>query len=512
MLFYFWIKSIGVFNPLLFIFQMLSTMKIPNKIRWTIAILTFLFIGCSTNTKEEETNTQEERKNIPVNSLEDVLTNLAPITKTFEINPTEESMLTGDKGTAIYIPKNAFQFADGTTPVGKVNIELKECYSLTDMIAENMNTSSGQRILETGGMIYFNATTEGKQLSVKDGKAFVIGFPKDGGTKEMGLFYDVAINDTSSTWVPDYKMYEAEALQNNQADTTSSDMVEGANVEYPIEMTDDLYDYTLSALLWTSTFWDLMLVGENRNILDFIRDPANVNGEMARELYDNGWNVYYEIKIDKNGNMTDFQIDPHPYHLDDKPANSEQACKTVLNLLKSAPAFDLSTSKDGIRQDWDYSLGVGGNRAINWDRFKAKFRGQFSAYKDKAVQQMDSTALDYYMFSATKMGWINCDRFWDIDEEEKIDFFVTTQTPKNIKVQIIFKDINSIMTGTNKEGRIVFNNVPLGRQIKVIGISYTNGKPTMGVAQTTIDKDGFELTAFNEFSLDDLEKELNRKN
>lgn len=471
-----------------------------NKTLSTLAILTVLFASCSTDTKEV-------KKQIPVNSLEDVLTNLAPAPQTFEINSTEETMLTGDKGTAVYIPANAFQFADGTTPKGKVNIELKECYSLTEMIAEDMNTTSGHRILETGGMIYFNATADGKQLSVKDGKAFVVGFPKDSQTKEMDLFYDFAINDTSSTWVPDYKMFEAEAMQEAQADTTPSEGDEALNLEYPIEMTVDLYDYGYANSLTTATFYDLKLKGEDRTIVDYINDPSNADSINAHEFSENNWRVNFEFNIDENGVMNNFRVEDDEY-----TKYNKRAVQIALNFLKSAPAFDIASYDKEVKHDWDYALGIMGSRSINWDRFKAKFRAQFAEYKDKAIQQLDRTALDYYMFSATNMGWINCDRFWDLDEEEKTDFFVSTQAPKDTKIQIVFKDINSIMTGTHKDGKLVFNNVPLDRKVKVIGISYANGKPTLGVAETTIDQNGFELTAFNEFSLDDLEKELNEKN
>jgi hypothetical protein len=323
----------------------------------------------------------------------------------------------------------------------------------------------------------------------------------------MDLFYDFAINDTSSTWVPDYKMFEAEAMQEAQADTTPSEGDEALNLEYPIEMTDDLYDYGYANSLTTATFYDLKLKGEDRTIVDYINDPSNADSINAHEFSENNWRVNFEFNIDENGVMNNFRVEDDEY-----TKYNKRAVQIALNFLKSAPAFDIATYDQEVKHDWDYALGIMGSRSINWGRFKAKFRAQFAEYKDKAIQQLDRTALDYYMFSATNMGWINCDRFWDLDEEEKTDFFVSTQAPKDTKIQIVFKDINSIMTGTHKDGKLVFNNVPLGRKVKVIGISYANGKPTLGVAETTIDQNGFELTAFNEFSLDDLEKELNEKN
>lgn len=55
-----------------------------------------------------------------------------------------------------------------------------------------------------------------------------------------------------------------------------------------------------------------------------------------------------------------------------------------------------------------------------------------------------------------------------------------------------------------------FLKTAMSKAIRVIGISYSNGKPTMAVAETTVDKDGFELKDFKEFSLDELERELNQ--
>jgi hypothetical protein len=480
-----------------------NTMKILNQ-TLAIALFTLLLVRCS------------KEKDIPVNSLKDVMTNLAPRPKTFEISPAEETMLEGDKGTAVYIPADAFQFADGTAPTGKVNIELKECYSLPAMIGENLHTTSQGRILQTAGMIYFNATADGKQLSLKDDKAFVIGFPKNDQADEMDLFYDFAYSDTASTWVPDYKMFEMDAIETvtttklqrangdiNMAQTDSAASEGDESADYPIEMTPDLYDYGFTVYLWTSPFDEMFLPGKT-SILDFIQDPANSDSASAREFSQNDWRVPFEFKIDKNGAMNNFRVMENNYLYSNYDA---RAVKIALDLLKSVPAFDLDSVDNKVDHDWGYQLGISGTRRINWERFKTKFRAQFSTYKDKAIQQLDKTALDYYMFSATKMGWINCDRFWDTDEE-KIDFIVTA--PKDAQIQLVFKDIKSIMTGTYKDGQLVFRGVPLGRQIKIIGISYANGKPAMGVAETTIDKDGFELMGFKEFSLDELETELNK--
>lgn len=449
------------------------------------AMLALTFFSCST----------DKRKNIPIHSLGDILTNLSPIPEQFKIDPSEESLIKGERGTVVYIPANAFQYADGTPPSGSVEIKLKECYSLTDMIGENLQTVSGDQMLQTAGMIYLDASANGKQVLIKEGTAIVIGFPKKKGSDEMDLFYDVKLNDSVSTWVPDYRMYELDATE------PAGDESEVPHYKYPIEMTDDLFDYSFGYSKVDGVIYELKLKGGNRTILDYINDPTTVLDSVARKFVRNDWRVHYNFRIDKNGRMTDFKLENDP-----PTKYNAYALKTVKGYLENAPAFDLSGQAE-VTHDRTYTIGVMGGRKINNDRFKKKFRAKYSQFTDQAINKMGKDALDGYIFAATKMGWINCDKFLNIPGE-KIDFVVKTALPKDTKVLIVFQDINSIMNGSYSKDRFIFDNVPLNRKIKVIGISYASGKSMMSSASTTIDKSEFELTGFKEFTLDQLDREL----
>jgi hypothetical protein len=464
----------------------------------SLLLSTILLSGCST-----------ERKEIPITRLKDVMTNLAPTPKTFEINPAEETLLTGAKGTKIFIPADAFQFADGTSPTSTVKIVIKECYTISDMIAENLSTTSGDRILETAGMIRVNATADGKELSVKEGKAVVVGFPKGNQMAEMDLFYEVNLGDTMSTWIPDYQMYEVEAMQTA---TSNRDSVHGIESDilispkYPIEMTDDLYDYGFMMAATTGTLDQLPLVGRRGTILDYIDDPTTIADSIARKFYDNDWRVYYQFNIDERGKMKNFRSAESFW----SATNNPYARKTVKRYFENAPAFDLTGDSIKVKHNWDYVLGVSASKRLNKGRFKKKFREKYFQITNQAIQKLDKDATEYYLFSATEMGWINCDRFWDIDDEKKTDFIVTVPNPTDTKVHIIFKDIKSLMSPSFGSDKNTFENVPLEKQIRVIAISYVNGKPTLAIGETMIDNDGFELTGFKEFSLDELERALNK--
>lgn len=469
-------------------------------IKLFFGLLTFLllFTSCTSNKKKV--------KELTINSITEINSNLSPTFEYFQIKGDKETILKGKKGTSIYIPANIFQFEDGSNPTTLINIELKECYSIKDMIFENLQTSSEDKILETKGIIYVNAEANGKKLCIKEGNALVLGFPRKGSKKEMDLFYDFKINDSLNTWIPDYKFFETKSSKESLSsiDTTNFEGDISFEINYPIEITEDLYDYGYWVSLRTGTFHDLKLLGSDITIMDYIDNLKNVDSTKAYKFYKNNWEVTYDFNIDKNGKMFNFRPGSNKYN--------REALKIVKELLASAPPFDVLSYKEGIEEGWDYALGIRGSYKINWDKFKRKFRKKYSNYTNKAIQKIDPNELEYYMFSATEMGWINCDRFWDVDENEKTDFIVKTNNPSETNIKIVFKDIKSIMNGKLENGNLVFKNIPKGKRIKIIGISHSNGKPTLAIEETTTDSKNFKLTNFKEFTLDQLETELNKLN
>lgn len=66
------------------------------------------------------------------------------------------------KGAIIKIAANSF---DVPTDV-KIDIEIKEAYSVQDMLSAGLTTRSNGKLLQNGGMIYFNATNDNKNVKI----------------------------------------------------------------------------------------------------------------------------------------------------------------------------------------------------------------------------------------------------------------------------------------------------------------------------------------------------------
>ncbi|MBI1226990.1 MAG: hypothetical protein GC192_17295 [Bacteroidetes bacterium] len=477
-----------------------------------LLLLGLVFIQCKTEPKRN--------RDIPYNDLETVMTNLSPLPQNFKIDPTEDNQITGKKGTAVFIPANVFRFEDGSVPTGEVQVELQESYTLTEMIGAGLHTMSDDRALETAGMIYVNATADGKPLKVQDGKAFVVSFPKNQQTEEMDLFYSLALEDSVETWVPDYEMFEVETRLAEMRDTVRGsgdtsvvvyfDKYENSDIRsiYPFELTEDLYDNIWKVIGYSTLLLYPKILNQKENLIDYVEKSLNEYTKANGLSYsDNDPTLVATFSIDPKGKIYDIK----PTYFDTMFLNENDIVfKKFKEILEKAPTLDANTYFTKYK---DYEnkleLWVSYGRQLNQDRYKQKFRNQYADVIKKGVDKIDKQDLEFYSFAVTKLGWINCDRFLDMDASELTNFAVNTNSPNTADVRLIFKDLNSIMQGYYQDGKIVFGNISKGKAVKLVGISYADGKPMMATAETVVGEKAFELKGYQPFTLDEMEATLN---
>lgn len=120
-------------------------------------------------------------------------------TQVFLIPVDRDTVLSGNDGTLLTIHKNTFTDTNGNQVTGSVKIELKECLSKVDMVLGNMTTTSKGRFLESGGMVYINATSNNQQLLIANDKSIGVQMPADSILSDMQLFEGV-MTDNGIDW------------------------------------------------------------------------------------------------------------------------------------------------------------------------------------------------------------------------------------------------------------------------------------------------------------------------
>jgi hypothetical protein len=421
-----------------------------------------------------------------VDSLQDVLTAISPAEQETTIDPSTENIVEGKKGTRVFIPANAFQFKDGTRPTGKIEIQLKEFYSVSEFMSNNLSTLSDSFLLETGGMLFISATADGKELEMDKQKSCVIAFPGKKTGTEMNIFYGDTAAGKNINWQPGPWAREG----------GMDDLL----------MDSSLYDREITICGYTSSI-------NNDRIEWRINHPDSTAFEYVRKnfkLFDtaiinylclrNGRAPMY-LDINKDGKITDINFGPGPHSTDSTPGSLR---KPIRDFFKTFPTFKMTP----YRNQGYLWLDLCCHSEFNREKYNERFKNKYSQYRDKAIEKIDPSDLNYYVLSTSRLGWINCDHFLD-DSTEKTDFIVKLPETKEAQIMIVFENIRSIMQGDLVNGEFRFPNVPVSSKVKVIGISYRDGKPLLSKMATTINKQAFTLSEFREFSLEELEKELN---
>jgi len=120
-----------------------------------------------------------------------------------------------------------------------------------------------------------------------------------------------------------------------------------------------------------------------------------------------------------------------------------------------------------IMQEWE-------DRKIERERERRE-REQLN--ENYEVASANGEALDAYLLSTDELGWINCDRFYDV--EEKTDIIVMVDTSLRPSVRMVFDNIASVMNGyyDPKAGSVTFRDVPAGEAVRIVGYSIKDDVP-----------------------------------
>ena len=131
-------------------------------------------------------------------SIEDLYSLLELDKQSFCIDPNRDTILILEQGTILTIPAHAFTIASTEC----VTFKAKEVYSKSDMIRENLSTTSNGELLESGGMIYTEAAdANGNTLSLANGKTIGILMPTDTVRNDMQLFYGERDQHHNMNWI-----------------------------------------------------------------------------------------------------------------------------------------------------------------------------------------------------------------------------------------------------------------------------------------------------------------------
>jgi hypothetical protein len=135
---------------------------------------------------------------------------LSTASQLFNINASKDTFIICKDGTSLTIKANSFTNPNKALVKGIVQLEIKEAYHFTDVIANGLHTESNSNLLESAGMVYMNAKQNNQALDINIRQPIEITMASLQDEKGMQLFYlDKNANDnlfTKTNWIANGQM------------------------------------------------------------------------------------------------------------------------------------------------------------------------------------------------------------------------------------------------------------------------------------------------------------------
>lgn len=492
----------------------------------------------------------------PIEELYSKLSN----TQRHYINPEKDTFLRCEEGSIIHIKAGTFS-AKGKKAL--VLFEVKEVYNKSDMILENLSTMSDGNILETRGMIYTNAMSQGDTL--KPSKDISIMMPTEDYTAAAGVFDG---NRDPHSDAMNWAVNNNSVLRNFSV-SDFSDCEEYANTLAALEaegVATDAPGYLTLTCLLDSALAQCGgcvedLCGTRRELkcrLFFCRMKRIPRG-IAREF---GSLFSKKVRIRRRERRQDRKADRtldtrlEKLREKDKPLTVKEVTE-VEDLLRRKKARDgsaeltdeekkmirlsrLIRKSDSLIATETYDVKTTDNCAELKDLFatygvmdvqaltlainrplldefevetmeelmealsKANFNNLEEAYEQKNISYED---FKFYIFNASTLGWKNIDIFANIPMNQRVAVQVNLSPSPEVDCKLVFKEREFVIPGKIGDGYFYFEGMPKGEEAWVVAIKYENETPYLALIPIKVANKSFTPT-FREKSLEELKADL----
>ncbi len=387
----------------------------------------------------------------------------------FTIDPTQEQTIVGTAGVQVRFEAGAFVDAQGRTVQGAVHVEMTEALGLQAMLAHQLSTRSGERMLETGGMLRVQATdADGNTLRLAAASPMNVAVPMQQRKPGMELFLSSDGADwtataqplketTVSTWRE--PRYPAPPSLSYNLPVYVQDL-KGRPVK-PVDpvMPREPVAPRRESYTAYSPWWAFLAPKRVERMTEARYTKAM---ERHAELI-----AKYERKVATyEAECNSFPERLQRYHERMAAWQEQKAAEyAVWHADVYTPMLDRYNALYAPQRARYDSL------VANWATVRAESLRQYTLRAD-SMGTADMGGLNAYMFSTSQLGWINCDRFINLPESQKYQVITKGEPPKQTEAFVVFTGIRSILQmGRNGWGELT--SPPVARNEPAVLFAYT---------------------------------------
>ncbi|MFP2995091.1 energy transducer TonB [Spongiivirga sp. MCCC 1A20706] len=406
--------------------------------------------------------------------------------ETFVVDNEKGMSITCKEGTKLSFQKHAFiNKKTGKLVRGKINLKVEEYYKMNDIVLADLTTTSNGDMLETGGMLHIAAEKNGQELALDPMKSMRVEFPIKEKKEAMQLFLGEE-NEDGINWV--IKEVEKEE--------------ELEDVDVPLALVEEVPVFPSCE--------DVVRAQQracfNSKIRSFIVN--NLNTKLAESMgIADRQRVYLNFVIDTTGSIQRIRS------RGDYTILNQEAERVISLLPKINPGV-----QRGRKVNVPFSIPIdfnlnssnvisGPDRLFRRRKSDSVSRSKFQAsIESKDPSRLSNPEINAYIFSGTKLGWINCDRFRRTNQK----MMVKIKDAEGSKIKLIFKNIRSVLPGNVLSNAVDFGSVPSNTPALLFALKKIDGKFYMATKEITTAK-GLELDLdFKEMSLKQLRQAVEK--
>tara|TARA_B100000809_G_scaffold265183_1_gene323226 strand:- start:45 stop:1376 length:1332 start_codon:yes stop_codon:yes gene_type:complete len=133
----------------------------------------------------------------------------------------------------------------------------------------------------------------------------------------------------------------------------------------------------------------------------------------------------------------------------------------------------------------------------NYDAWKGEQYDEYSEILDAEYIE-NKNSFNFYEMTAGKLGWINCDRFYDTKKTSPL--IVRVNSAEDMVVRLVFRDINSVMpaySNSNHKDQYEAMGIPTGEKVLLLAYSVKDENALFGYKEIVIGENELENVSLN---------------
>jgi hypothetical protein len=378
-------------------------------------------------------------------TIKDLYKKLEQKEQVFCISPKGDTTLRLEQGTIVYFPAMAF----GDRSDDCIEIRAKEFYKKSDMILENLSTASNGRLLESAGMIYLEARSNGQPIELAPNKEALIFLPTE-------------------TLRPDMQGFNG--TRDPHTDNMNWEAMGRPAFLLNIPPGDPCRDRDLDQQPCTRCKFFFCRV---KRFGLGMKGIVNLKQHLANR----------DLRICQR-NLRKMGLNSMP--LTTPPLTDQQLiqCAQLDSLYKAYGVDNYNALLEAMNKEKMKKYGVKTLEQLHDTLNKiriAEIEGKLQAGEISSVSQEE---MRFYLLSTTRMGWINCDAFTNI-EGDKITMETDLKSDNQTDCKAVFTSIRSILPAIPTDKNFQFLKVPKKQEIWLIGLRFKDGQAYLSLTQTT---------------------------